>query len=247
MTVDPALEEQPQPRDPVIVGLVKAVIIALIAALTLSLYVLASGILTSTPRTLAEKRMAMLKVTVSDTPQSARAWGDYARALIDAGRLEAAESVLRSAKHAVGADAPEVLLEQGRLALVRGEEIKAALILEKADQAARAARSEQLADLEKRGIMPDPRVVKGDVIEAAALLRAGIHESRGEWPNVLRDYRIVLAENPVSADAYAGRGFAYLEIGDFAKAKADFDAALRLVPDHAKALEGLERLRDEGR
>ena len=65
--------------------------------------------------------------------------------------------------------------------------------------------------------------------------RAREHMLRGEWESAIEVAGKVIDQDPSSADAYNLRGSAYVRCGDFEKARADIEAALRIDPEHPKA------------
>ncbi|HZV83134.1 MAG TPA: tetratricopeptide repeat protein, partial [Geobacteraceae bacterium] len=73
--------------------------------------------------------------------------------------------------------------------------------------------------------------------------RAEIYRSRGLNREALADLDALLAADPeYDPNDYYWRGLLKVELGDYAGARADFSAALRLNPDHAEALAALHAL-----
>lgn len=103
----------------------------------------------------------------------------------------------------------------------------------------------------------EPMVERAEARFLRSTLReAAHHERKGEWVEVLREYRIALALSPQNREALEGRrrtkdmlnslaeeqfimGRKLQEEGKFSEARRRFLTALRLQPDHAEALETL--------
>jgi tetratricopeptide (TPR) repeat protein len=96
----------------------------------------------------------------------------------------------------------------------------------------------------------------GEAFLASTLQKAATYESRGEWVEALREYKIALALSPQDREAHEGRRRAEERLGTlaeeqyiqgrrlygegkFSEARRRFLTALRLQQDHAGALETL--------
>jgi tetratricopeptide (TPR) repeat protein len=89
---------------------------------------------------------------------------------------------------------------------------------------------------------PTPRGAKGLVAEAKKL------RERGKTEKALDLFGRAVELDPENAEALAGRGWCYLDLSQYAPAKASFQGALEQDPYHAEALIGLaETFRYEGR
>jgi len=74
----------------------------------------------------------------------------------------------------------------------------------------------------------------------AFLLRGSAFAMNGDGSDkVIRELNEAIRLNPNSAEAYFLRGAAYRNKEDYAKAVADFEAALRINPRHTDARHGL--------
>ncbi len=62
------------------------------------------------------------------------------------------------------------------------------------------------------------------------------------WRDVIDDLNVTIAMYPAYASAYYRRGFSYTQLGDFIKAKQDFQYALMLDPNLIGAQQGLDYL-----
>ncbi len=232
--------QQVNQADPVSHYLVIAMFTMVVLILTLALYIVAADIIKpAAPRSLAEKQVSMLESVVKEKPTVAKAWADYARALIAVGQYSQAQRVLDRGAAAAGKDSSEILLERARLARAKHQRALAIKLTHETIDSARAARDKELAALAKKHIVPDKRVVKGDIIEAAAIMQGELYSQEGDWKNAVKAFDLAIAEDPTSADTLIERGAAYLQLKQADAAAADFRAALRYVPDSAQASEGL--------
>jgi len=64
----------------------------------------------------------------------------------------------------------------------------------------------------------------------------------GDYQSAIADYNRAIEIDPAYQQAYARRGWAYLQLEDFAKAEADFDKALALAPGDEYAQNGLAQV-----
>jgi Flp pilus assembly protein TadD len=233
--------------DPLSRYLVIAVFVVIVCILTLALYIVTAEIgAPAGPRTLAEKNIEVLRVVVREKPKVARAWADYAHALIGVGDLTQAARVLDDGARAVGDDAPEILLERARLASTRGATEEALGYAERAVKAALAARKAEIKSLRARGIVPNKLVIKSDIIEAAAVMMARVHVERAEYPAALTAFDLAHKEGPTNADTLVERGYVRLRLGDPTGAAQDFRDALEFAPDHKAAAAGLREATGAG-
>ncbi len=67
--------------------------------------------------------------------------------------------------------------------------------------------------------------------------RAAAHQAKGEYESAIDDYSKFIAQHPPFADSvFNGRGEAYLKLGQYERAIADFDAAIRLNRNNEAAI-----------
>jgi tetratricopeptide (TPR) repeat protein len=229
--------------DPVTRWLIVAIISVVVLVLTLGLWIVATGIFNPpAPRTYHERQIDLLEQVVRQKPKVARAWADWARALIAAKQYSAAERVISQGEKAVGKDTPDLNLERGRLLMARGKITEAETQLAKALKITQTLRAKELKRMEAMGIVPDPQTVASDVMEAITTLQGDLYASQKKWPEAVKAYTLALVEDPQAADTLVKRGAVYIELDEPKKAKADFQTALTYIPDFAPALTGLERL-----
>ncbi len=233
--------------DPTVRWLAIASFAVVVLILTLALWIVTTGIMDPpAPRSFYEKQIELLEQVVQEKPKVAAAWGDWARALIVAEQYSAAERVLKRGEKAVGTKTPELNLEWARLALARGDEDKALKLADKTLEVTKAFRKKELDALAEKAIFPDPRVVRGPVMAAAAAMKADLLAAKEQWAEAAKAYTIAVYEQPESADYLVKRGAVYIELGEEKKARADFERALTYIPDFEPALTALERLEKGG-
>lgn len=229
--------------DPITRWLIFAIVSVVVLVLTLGLWIVATGIFNPpAPRTYHERQLDLLEQVVKKKPKVAKAWADWVRALTAAKQYSSAERVLARGEKAVGKDTPELNLERGRLLMARGKMKDAETQLAKALKITSDVRKKELDRMQALGILPNPRLIKGDVMREITSLQGDLYASEKKWPEAVKAYGLALFEDPQAADLLVKRGAVYIEMDEPKKAKADFDAALKFVPDFAPALTGLERL-----
>lgn len=226
--------------DRVVRGLAWAAYGIVIVIVTLTVWVYVAGIaVPQVPRTALERELFMLEKVTAERPGSARAWADYAYALIVAERYAAAERVLDEATENVGDQSPELLIQRGRLAAAQGDADTAVDFWQRTIDAVDTFRADELKRLAEKGIVPDKRSVKGDVKAAAARLAGDAKAKAGEPQDAIDYYTISLTEEGGDADVYVARGQQHLKLGETVKARSDFKRALVLVPGMQSAKDGL--------
>ena len=76
----------------------------------------------------------------------------------------------------------------------------------------------------------------------SALARGAIYQEQGDYAAAVEMYDLFLENRPPDTSVLVARGEAKAALGDTAGAEADFRDALRFIPDHAPALQGLEKI-----
>lgn len=228
--------------DPVarVMGYVIFAVVVII--LTIGLWIVATGIMDPpAPRSMAEKQIDILEKIVVQKPKAPKAWSDYARALIVAKQYSKAETVLDRGAKKIGKKAPEILLERGRLAWARGDEKEAIKQLTACVKSTDDFRAKQMAELMSKGITPDDRVIKGDVMESASIMLGQLYATQKDWDKALKAFDRAVYERPSNVDSLVSRGNVYLRMGQKDKATADFKLALSMIPNYERAVEGLKK------
>jgi len=91
-----------------------------------------------------------------------------------------------------------------------------------------------LADL-NRAIQLNPDN-KGGLAVIPYFIRASIYFQEGSFSSAITDYSQVIQFLPDATGPYVDRGYCYLQTGDYDRAAADIDTALRLDPGNETAL-----------
>ena len=66
--------------------------------------------------------------------------------------------------------------------------------------------------------------------------------NQGQTERAIADLDEAIRLDPRDAEAYLSRGSLYEELGNAAAARADYQSALKIVPDHPEAREALARV-----
>ena len=92
------------------------------------------------------------------------------------------------------------------------------------------------------------RPASREALRDSLLSQARKLRDRGKASQALELYGKAVEQQPLNAEALAGRGWCYLDLSQYAPAEASFQAALEADPEGADALLGLaETLRYEGK
>lgn len=231
-------------RDPVARLLMMAIAVV-VTGILVSIGVLAwvATHTTDAPRTATERQLLVLGRLVDKGSKEPRIWGDYLAALIDSGQYAAAGQTVSRARKATGDD-PVVLVQEARLYRETGRQKEALSTIDLAITRARDKAEKAAEALRKKGVKPQP--AKNEEVILASIIKAEIFEQMLRWPDAKKAYDIALDEDPLMADVLVARGGVFRALKDDAKAKADYDAALRVVPDYEPALKGIEGLKGAG-
>lgn len=233
-------------KDPAAAILGYAIFAVIILILVMALWVVTTGVFNPpTPRSYHERQLDLLEQVVKQKPKSAVAWGDWVRALIESKQYGAADRVIRRGEKALGTETPELAVEKARLAVARGQDAQALKLLDEALKLAKKHRAEELAKLAAKAIDIDPREISGPAMADAAAMKGGLLAKEKKWAQAVEAFNIAIYERPESTDYLIERGGVYIEMHEYAKAKADFEKALTYIPGYKPALEGLARVEKE--
>lgn len=211
------------------------------AVICMTAYVVYAGLLKPhTPRTVAEREVAVYARLVQEEPGNADYHARYVHALVKTGELDRARDVLAEAKKLFGDSPPAALMvEEARLLDTQGDSKAALRLAEEALEVARSEREQREKELAESGTVIR---VESQALLDAALLAADILEREGDLQDAIGYYDIVLEEDPTAADILVARGKAYERLGQLEEARTDYRTALEYIPDYPPALEALRAL-----
>ncbi|MDO8949171.1 MAG: hypothetical protein Q8S43_04675 [Actinomycetota bacterium] len=224
-----------------------AIALLVVVALVGIIYLLSVGILNpTTPRTAIEARLVVLESTVRTNPGSGRAQREYIDTLVASGQVGAAKKQLKLAKESLkGIELSEVLAAEVSMAFSDGDYAGAAKLADAAYKSDLGAREAWVKEMTGKGIKSS--VVDMDSQAVVDILVFGAR-SRGalkDWDKAIEGLSTALTFSPQGADLFVLRAQAYAEHGEKDKARADFEAALKFIPDFQPALDGLKQLKGE--
>jgi tetratricopeptide (TPR) repeat protein len=190
------------------------------------------------PRTRVERDIVRYEATVQANKGSAESWRAYSAALRAAGEPARAEDVVERGLRATGR-APVLQIEQAYVLNARGKKLEA-LRTARAGLAAEEKRIiASMARLAKRNIQP--KLAGADQrsrIEALVLIGT-LEAERDNHDRAIRAYSDALESNPTLTDVITARGYAFLAKGETARARRDFERALKIDASSQAAREGL--------
>ena len=235
-------------QDRVVRGMAGLAALLLVLFLVTVLSALLTGVISpsgpTSPRTLAEKQVAVAGAAVEHGSTDPAVWGGYIAALISSGQHTRARGVISDARASMSVDdsaTAEFTLAEARLLAAQGDHSGAIEIadagmeqLNTAYDAIVAAGGDAAITAQADGIHPNYYTM--------ALLKAYSFSELEEWDEAVAAFDTYMEWAPTAADVLIDRGWARLEAGDLSGAEEDFRAALRFLPDSAEALEGLEEI-----
>jgi tetratricopeptide (TPR) repeat protein len=202
---------------------------------------LAMGVLnTSVPKTASERALAFTESAVQGGDHSSKALADYVNALIDVRQFGKAQGIIDNApKSARLTAAADLEVSQARLYYARKDYTAS---VKAADEAMKVIQKQYEAELKK----PGTNAAKAYGLDAnyydASLIKGLAQQAAGDYKAAIASYTVYLEKNPMESNVLVSRAEAKLKLNDTAGAKADYQAALKFVPDHAEALAGLKKI-----
>ena len=234
---------RPQGVDPYIKGVLGIAALVVIGALLTVISAFIFGVIDldqSRPTTVGE--FAVVRATAyADGERTAGSTGQLALALIDNNQFSEAERVLTEA---LGVDWPDIERNQGIMFAYavlahRQGEVDAAVeryiyVMENLrEDFTRVYNSDESPNWARAfGLHPN--------YYESAIALSFIYRDKGEYDKEIEMLDIAIEGMPTSADLFVFRGRAKFEQGDDEGATADFNEALRFIPDDEDALKGLE-------
>ncbi|MDR1776100.1 MAG: tetratricopeptide repeat protein [Actinomycetes bacterium] len=182
--------------------------------------------------------------TAADTGD-AQAAADYVIALVESGQTSKARNELSRAR-ALDLDVTRtqaLLIAEGRLLEAEGEYTAAVDCYTRAADELRTAYEAQL----EKDVSPNWAVAYGMPANyyVAHLRLATLALDAADWEQAIEHLDSYLEGNPQDGGVYIDRGNAWLHVGDKKAALADFEQALKYLPDDQEALEGKRQAEEQ--
>jgi tetratricopeptide (TPR) repeat protein len=227
---------------------IRRLVIALLGVVALFLAAIASALVfgffspAGAPRTLLEKNLRVYGSEVDAGGADAATWASYIGALIDAGQLSEARTVLNKALDSAKADRSLILLQQARLEYALKNYAASVDAAEAARLEAEKEQAARVAALTAKGITQAASKSLPLTWLPAVHQKADALVQLGRNAEAIEAYTLYLKESPTDAAILFARGELELKTGDSAAAEADFREALRFIPDYQEALDALEKM-----
>jgi len=212
-----------------------------ISILCVVLYALVTGVFgTRAPQTFLEASGGRAEVAVMESPGSGSAWAALAGTRWAAGDIAGAWDAVEQGKQKVSDHSIlfvqtrelEFLIYEGR----DDEALQAAAEYVKAEE---EYRRKEAADYSARGISVPFGMADYGETGRLYVLKAAAEGNLEKWEDAVASLSDALVLDDKAADVLTLRGWAKLRSGDAVGAKADFEQALRFMPEYESAREGL--------
>lgn len=204
-----------------------------ILALGGSLFLYLRSTDTGVPRTDAQRELIVARSLVSASVDDSDAWARYARALAAVGQVD--ES-LQAVDEGIERTGDEMLL------------LVAADVQRFDRRYADAISTYNSAEARYRAVMAaapstKPLGMRGNDFLAQLTYGRGLSEiAVGDSVAGIADLELSTTYVPAAADTWVALGDAYASLGRTSQARDAYEEALRFVPDHVQALQGLDRV-----
>lgn len=236
--------EQNQANDPVVKRLWISLAALVVVLLFAVLYVVVAGFINPAgPRTAVEARLLLSGDAAKQQPQSGEARFDYILSLAVVGRNRVAlDEVNQAKKDLKGLELPYAYLAEASVLFGQGkydQAVKAADVGIKVKDTAVAA---EVAKFAEKKIKMDPESLSQNLSVRLLMVKAQSLARRGRTKDSLVALTAALKADPLASDVLVLRAKTYQELGETGKARADFQTALKYIPDFEPALSGLREL-----
>jgi len=210
------------------------IVVLLVLTLTIAIYLVT---LHDAPRTAEERDISAAEISVREAPGVAENWMNLSYAYAAVKRYDDAITTARKGRSETGEDV--LLLAEADVLRVSGRPAAAVEVYDRAEGAVRNAEREAAGARRKVGIF----VPLDDTTMAQVYVGRGIaRRMLGDTAAAIADLERAVAITPDQATVLSTLGDYYADSGQGEKAAEQYRAALRYVPDHAPALDGLKRL-----
>lgn len=209
-------------------------------------FALVFGMLTSkAPRTSVERSLRVYEAAVSKGSTDPAIWSDYIGALIEAQQYTKAERAIGDALERTEEQHSRILVQSAKLALARKDYPAAVKAgdLTLVECAAEVKATEER--YKKSGITA--AVERPSAYGPALVIKADALTQLGKKREAVAAYDVFLEQIPRASDVLVLRGNLKAALNDKEGAEADYQQALKYIPDYETALEGLTKIGVEAR
>ncbi|MEI8083887.1 MAG: tetratricopeptide repeat protein, partial [Actinomycetes bacterium] len=236
-------------RDPIARWLVLAILIIIILWLVSVASALMFGFLSpaQAPRTEIEHQLSEYQQKTQSGKATAKDWAGYVAALLEAGQISKAESVVNQALKTSKTDKSYVYLSQARVLMARKRYSDAVKAADAALAEAQKETDGEVKRLKAKGIAATAEKRRVPSWMDALLIRAQALAAAGKTAEAIKAYDAFLVLAPTESDVMTVRGLLKVKAGDKAGAEKDFREALRFIPDYQPALDGLKQIGAENK
>lgn len=191
------------------------------------------------PRTITERNVVVAKQAYDSGQPTAQEVLDYVSALVEAGRYSTAQSVIDSTIKTVNQRPNgEITFAQAGLLLAKGEYKNA---ITAATEAQKIMKSGYASQVRKGGAAGAAAALPA-YYSGADLVMARSYERMGDSKQAVAHYDEYLKAAPTDSSVLVARANQRIKLGDTAGAKADFQTALKYIPNYPEALDGLKKM-----
>jgi len=226
--------------------LVWAVVFTALMLVAMLAYAAVTGTFSNTaPRTAQEDALASTAEAIRQNPNDGKQYAIRAETLHQLGETKQAFAVLDQGEKAAANENPGLLyVLRARTALLNaeGRYAEAVRVGTRAMTASDDYLGEQGLKLAKKGVTGITGNVQTQLSVDTAIQVAAAYAGLKKWDKAIEMYDYALRLDPLAGDILSLRGWAHLDAGNKAKAKADFQQSLKYLPDDAAALQGMKQL-----
>lgn len=224
-----------------------AILFVVVCIAVLAVYAVVAGVvMPPAPRTQAEALLNSGEAAVQKNPGNGKAWAQYARVLYLTGSKDEAWDALKRARKAVKDETILwVNVQEVDMLLTEGKDED---VLKKSKDYIQQDinfRGKANAELGAKGIKAPLEAIDNEPTIQMFVMRATAEGNLKKYKDAVRDLDNALVLDPQAADIIALRGWAKLNAKDKKGAKADFETALKFLPDNQSAQSGLEALKSK--